>query len=88
MSTHVALGDHFETFIREQLESGRFSDVSEVVCAGLRLLEEREQRKQPDIEALREEIAAGRDSGGARPADEVFARLEGKYTAKADVQSR
>ncbi len=45
MSTSVALGSHFETFVRHQVESGRYNNASEVVCAGLRLLQE--QRKQP-----------------------------------------
>jgi antitoxin ParD1/3/4 len=88
MPTSVALGNHFETFIQEQLQSGRFNDASEVVRAGLRLLEEQEQRKQLDLKALRAEIDAGRASGIAKPADEVFARLEAKYANQADAQSR
>lgn len=62
----VALGNHFETFVRDQLQgSGRFNNASEVVRAGLRLLEEREERKQLELDALRAEIAAGRASGPA-----------------------
>lgn len=83
MPTSVALGNHFETFIREQVQSGRFNNVSEVVRAGLRLLEEQEQRKQLELEALRAEIAAGRASGVAKSADEVFDRLEAKYAGRA-----
>lgn len=79
MPTSVALGNHFEAFIREQVQNGRFNDVSEVVCAGLRLLEEQEQRWQLELAALRAEIAAGRASGAAKAADEVFERLEAKY---------
>lgn len=86
MPTSVALGNHFETFIQQQLQSGRFNDASEVVRAGLRLLEEQEQRKQLDLEALRAEIDAGRASGIAKPVDEVFARLEAKYANQADAQ--
>jgi antitoxin ParD1/3/4 len=78
MPTSVALGNHFETFIREQIASGRFNDVSEVVRAGLRLLEQQEQRYQLELEALRAEIAAGR-AGSAKSADDVFQRLEAKY---------
>ena len=83
MPTSVALGNHFETFIRDQVQSGRFNNVSEVVRAGLRLLEEREERKQLELEALRAEIAAGRASGSAKSADAVFDRLEAKYAAQA-----
>lgn len=84
MPTSVALGNHFETFIRDQLDSGRYNNVSEVVRAGLRLLEEREERKQLELDALRAEIAAGRASGAAKSADAVFDRLEAKYAAQAD----
>lgn len=38
MPTSVALSSHFESFIREQVETGRYNNVSEVVRAGLRLL--------------------------------------------------
>ena len=82
MPTSVALGNHFETFIRDQVQSGRFNNVSEVVRAGLRLLEEREERKQLELEALRAEITTGRTSGPAKPADAVFDRLEAKYGAR------
>jgi len=83
MPTSIALGKHFETFIRDQVQSGRFNNVSEVVRAGLRLLEETEERKQLELDALRAEIAAGRASGPAKPADAVFDRLEAKYSAQA-----
>lgn len=79
MPTSVALGDHFEKFIRAQVDSGRFNNVSEVVRAGLRLLEEEEVRKRIELEALREKIAAGKTSGEPKPADEIFDRLEQKY---------
>ena len=79
MPTSVALGNHFETFVRNQLESGRYNNASEVVRAGLRLLEENEQRRQLELDALRAEIAAGLTSGPRKPAAEVFDRLEAKY---------
>jgi hypothetical protein len=47
MPTSVALGSHFETFVREQLQSGRFNNAGEVVRAGLRLLEEHEHVFRP-----------------------------------------
>jgi len=47
-------------------------------------LEEREERKQLELDALRAAIAAGRSSGPAKPADAVFGRLEAKYAAQAD----
>ena len=83
MPTSVALGGHFEEFIRDQVRMGRFNNVSEVVRAGLRLLEESEQRRQLELEALRAEIAAGRASGEPKPACAVLDRLEAKYAAQS-----
>ncbi len=54
-NTSVIIGDHFNSFISEQISSGRFQSTSEVIRAGLRLLEE--DTKQ--LEALRELIAVG-----------------------------
>ena len=88
MPTSIALSSHFETFIREQLQSGCFNNASEVVRAALRLLEERQLRHQTELQALRADIAAGKASGTPKPADEVFARLEAKYRAQADDQPR
>lgn len=79
MPTSVALSAHFESFIREQVGSGRFNNASEVVRAGLRLLEDQQQRQAIQLEALRADIVAGKMSGPATPADEVFERLAAKY---------
>ncbi|PAT31249.1 type II toxin-antitoxin system ParD family antitoxin [Vandammella animalimorsus] len=84
MPINVALGNHFEAFIRDQVQSGRFNNISEVVQAGLRLLQEQEGRRQLELQALREEIAAGHASGTAQCADAVFERLETKYASQAD----
>lgn len=83
MPTSVALSPHFEAFIREQVESGRYNNAGEVVRAGLRLLEEQVQRNAMQLEAIRAAIAASRASGTGRPAEEVFDRLEAKYRAAA-----
>jgi antitoxin ParD1/3/4 len=88
MPTSVALDHHFEGFVRGQVESGRFHDASEVVRAGLRLLEESEQRRQTELNALRAKIDAGRASGPGKSAEAVFARLHAKYQAQADSPAR
>jgi antitoxin ParD1/3/4 len=64
-NTSVALGDHFQTFVEKQAGQGRFGSASEVVRAGLRLLEEREAK----FEALRKTIQEEIDSGPAEPFD-------------------
>lgn len=83
MPTSVALSPHFEHFIREQVESGRFNNASEVVRAGLRLLEDQQKQTDLKLDALRTAIASGLASGPGIPADEAFDRLEAKYQAMA-----
>ena len=86
MPTSVALSHHFESFVRQQVDSGRFNNVSEVVRAGLRLLENQEAQQPAKLQALREAIAGGLASGPGIPADEVFDRLEAKYLAMAEQE--
>lgn len=81
MPTSVALGEHFETFIKRQLASGRYNNASEVVRAGLRLLQELEQVNEARLAELRKAIAEGFESGPGAPAEDVFDRLEAKYRA-------
>ena len=83
MPTSVALSTHFEHFIRDQVDSGRFNNASEVVRAGLRLLEDQQQQASLKLEAIRAAIATGLASGPGIAADEVFDRLEAKYKAMA-----
>lgn len=74
MPTSVALGSHFEEFVKKQLESGRFNNVSEVVRAGLRLLEDEEKLRQLRHRDLRAAIQQGIDSRDAGSVAEVVAR--------------
>ena len=60
-NTSISLGDHFENFIEHTINDGRFNNASEVIRAGLRLLEEEENR----IIALRKAIMDGIESGRA-----------------------
>ena len=79
MPSSYTLGDHFETFVKEQVQGGRYASASEVIRDGLRLLEEEEQRRQAVLDGLRGEIEKGRRSGRPKPAAEVLDRLERKY---------
>jgi antitoxin ParD1/3/4 len=69
MATSYSIGKHFEGFIESLLESGRYSTASEVMRDGLRMIEEREQRRIAKLEALRAEIQKGIDSGPAVETD-------------------
>lgn len=79
MPSSYALGEHFEHFIREQVEGGRYATASEVVRDALRLLEEQEQQRDASLKALRGEAKKGLESGRGKPAAEVLNRLERKY---------
>lgn len=55
----ILLTSEAEQFIQQQLETGKFSSVSEVVDAGIRLLEEREQTDHRRFEELRRDVEIG-----------------------------
>jgi antitoxin ParD1/3/4 len=57
-NTSVTLGEHFDKFVVEKINEGRFQSVSEVVRAGLRKLEEDEAK----LQALRRKLQAGENS--------------------------
>ena len=58
-NTSMSLGNHFAGFIDSQVKSGRYGSASDVVRAGLRLLEERESK----VKALQEALLEGERSG-------------------------
>ncbi|SJM91331.1 Antitoxin ParD [Crenothrix polyspora] len=58
-NTSITLGDHFDSFISQQLEFGRYGSASEVVRAGLRLLEDSESK----LQVLRQMLIQGEEIG-------------------------
>lgn len=58
-NTSMSLGAHFDEFIAQQLQSGRYGSATEVVRTGLRMLEEAETRRQN----LRQLLVEGEQSG-------------------------
>ena len=75
------LGDHFEQFISNQIESGRYGNASEVVRASLRGMAEDEQR----LEALRQALIDGENSGKSTPLDMQAIIKEAKQEVGLDV---
>jgi antitoxin ParD1/3/4 len=64
-NTSISLGDHFSKFVDTRVAQGRYSSASDVVRAGLRLLEEQETK----LEVLRAALIEGEDSGPSTPFD-------------------
>lgn len=72
-NTSITLGEHFDGFITSQVNTGRYNSVSEVIRAGLRLLETTEAK----TEALRRLLDEGEQSGMANyNLDEFIAELD------------
>ena len=61
-NTSISLGDHFEHFVEDKITDGRFKNASEVIRAGLRLLEEEETK----VQALKKAVSEGLESGIAK----------------------
>ena len=74
--TSFALGDHFREFAQRKVREGRYASTSEVVRAGLRLLEAEERK----FEALKRAIQEGLDSGPPEEFDfdEFIAEMRAK----------
>ena len=64
-NTSVSLGEYFEDFVENRISKGRYKNASEVIRAGLRLLEEEENR----LTALKSAIQEGLNSGVVKDFD-------------------
>ncbi|MGC0142773.1 type II toxin-antitoxin system ParD family antitoxin [Pseudactinotalea sp. Z1732] len=64
-NTSISLDEHFADFLAREVASGRYRSASEVVRAGLRLLEDQETQ----MDALRAALIAGERSGAPQTFD-------------------
>jgi len=78
-NTSVMPGDNFNNFIARAVASGRYASTSDVLRAGLRILEQEEQR----LDRLRAEIIKGEESGFAEAFDfdDVLLEMNAKNPA-------
>jgi antitoxin ParD1/3/4 len=56
---NVSLTPELERFVQEKVQTGRYNSASEVVREALRVLHEREQLREIQIQELRNKIAQG-----------------------------
>ncbi len=77
-NTCMTLGKHFDNFIADQIESGRFGSASEVVRAGLRVLEGKESK----LDVLRQMLINGEENGIA---DYSYDSLMAELDAESDI---
>lgn len=76
-TTPIVLDDHFDHFVGAQVKAGRFGSASDVVKAGLQLLEEHEAK----VKALQDALIAGEQSGPpiAFDNDAFLARMRARH---------
>lgn len=79
-NTSILLGDYFDNFINQQVQSGKYSSASEVVRAALRLFEQEETQKSELIKELRKGEKSGFMEGFDR--NEFLKNLHQKYSAE------
>ena len=77
MPSSYTLGEHYEKFVRDLVESGRYASASEVLRDSLRLMEERETERAAKLDWLKAEIAKGFE-GEMTAWDPEEARREGR----------
>ena len=83
MPSSYAIGDHFEAFIKKQIQQGRYASASEVVRDGLRALEDRERLRTAKLDALKSDIRHGAESGAGIPTDAVFTEVRKRIAKSA-----
>jgi len=74
----MTLGEHFDGFISHQIQSGRYGSASEVVRAGLRVLEDKENK----LDVLRQMLTEGEESGIA---DYSYNSLMNELDAESNI---
>ena len=79
MASSYSLGSHFESFVQEQLASGRYNNASEVLRDALRLMEARDVK----LQALRATLNASIRAGGAFSDTELTQALDEEEAALA-----
>lgn len=85
---NVSLTPELEEFVRERVDAGRYRSASEVVRAGLRLLQDREKLREVKLEELRAAVQKGLDSGPTEEwdKDEFLERARERWEEEGRVK--
>ncbi|MBE9080166.1 type II toxin-antitoxin system ParD family antitoxin [Romeria aff. gracilis LEGE 07310] len=84
---NITLPPELEQFVHQQLKRGNYASVEDVVLAGIRLLEVREQVYEGRFEELQREVAVGlaeANKGELTVAETVFQRLHDKLRQRSE----
>jgi antitoxin ParD1/3/4 len=84
MPSSYVIGEHFEQFVKGQIQQGRHASASELIRDELRVLADRAKLPSLKLEALRAEIQQGITSGPGRPVVEVANELQARYRQWAE----
>jgi len=82
---NVSLTEELEELVQRKVESGRYTSASEVVRAGLRLLEQEDELRETRLAAVRAEVQAGigqAERGELVDGEEAMARVKKRAAAK------
>jgi antitoxin ParD1/3/4 len=82
---NISLTEELEELVQRKVESGRYTSASEVVRAGLRLLEQEDELRETRLAAVRAEVQAGIDQaerGELVDGEEAMARVKKRAAAK------
>lgn len=80
-NTSIILGDHFDQFIKGELQSGRYASASEVLRSGLRLLENEKHK----IKAINNALMEGEESGTPQSFDNEKFKMKMRAKNKVDA---
>lgn len=83
----ISLTPELEEFIQNQVASGKYASTEEVIIAGIKLLEERENIYKGRFEELKREIMVGVEHGERFDGREVIEKLRQKNQAMRKAEA-
>ena len=78
MASSYTLGSHFESFVKDLVQSGRYASASEVMREALRLMEREDKVREAALAQLRQDIQEGLQSGTTGPLDAEDIKRRGR----------